>query len=113
MRRAISETNRRRSVQMAYNRENGITPESIRKAVRDLLEITRKVSEDEAVLGMSAEELQMAIAHIEDEMLQAAANLDFERAAELRNQMFALKGNPAPNAKPQKKTGVMKRRKRR
>ena len=96
MRRAIDETNRRRAVQMEYNHANGITPESVHKAVRDLLEITRKVTEEETAAGMDPEELQMAIMHLEDEMLSAAANLDFEKAAELRNKMFALKEGKTP-----------------
>ena len=91
MRKAIDETNRRRKVQHQYNIDNNITPESVKKAVRDLLEVTRKAGGDNES-ELSGEELQMAIAHLEDEMLLAAANLDFEKAAKLRDEMLALKG---------------------
>jgi excinuclease ABC subunit B len=103
MRRAIDETNRRRAVQTEYNHIHGITPESIHKAVRDLLEITRK-ADDESVSGMSPEELQMALLHLEDEMLSAAANLDFEKAAKLRDKMLALKEGKDPDGEKRAKS---------
>lgn len=93
MRHAIDETNRRRALQDAYNKEHGITPETVRKSVRDLLEISRKPEKNESEPVMDEQERAMALAHLEDEMLMAAAQLDFERAAQLRNQMFALRGD--------------------
>ena len=92
MMRAIQETNRRRAIQMAYNEEHGITPQSVRSAVRQLMEISRAPDEDGGRVTMTDDEKQMAIEQIEDEMLAAAANLDFEKAAKLRDQMLALKG---------------------
>ncbi len=99
MRHAIDETNRRRSIQEAYNREHGITPQSIRKAVRDLISITqaaenpkksRKLEKDPE--SMDAKELKALIAEIRKKMNQAALELDFEQAAELRDYMLELKG---------------------
>ena len=92
MMHAIQETNRRRAIQMAYNEEHGITPQSVRSAVRQLMEISRAPDEDGGRVTMTDDEKQMAIEQIEDEMLAAAANLDFEKAAKLRDQMLALKG---------------------
>ncbi|MDO4357170.1 MAG: excinuclease ABC subunit UvrB [Clostridia bacterium] len=92
MMRAIQETNRRRAIQMAYNEQHGITPQSVRSAVRQLMEISRTPDEDSGRVTMTDDEKQMAIEQIEDEMLAAAANLDFEKAAKLRDQMLALKG---------------------
>ncbi len=95
MMRAIGETNRRRAIQMAYNEAHGITPTSVQKAVRDLLTISRvpdadgKKPED----GLTAEERQMLMDRIEDQMLQAAANLDFETAAKLRDRLYGLRGD--------------------
>ena len=77
---------------MAYNEEHGITPQSVRSAVRQLMEISRAPDEDGGRVTMTDDEKQMAIEQIEDEMLAAAANLDFEKAAKLRDQMLALKG---------------------
>ena len=91
MMRAIQETNRRRAIQQAYNEENGITPKTVRSAIRELMEITR-AADEKADKSMDEEERQMAIDRIEEMMLQAANNLDFEKAAKLRDQMLALKG---------------------
>ena len=110
--RAISETNRRRGIQMAYNEEHGIVPQSVRKAVRELMEVTRPAEEDAAAaVDMSDEEKRLAIDNLEEQMLAAAARLDFEKAAKLRDQLMELKGEaaPAPATEPRKR----QRRKRR
>ena len=100
MERAITETNRRRKIQQAYNEEHGITPETIKKAVRDLISISK--AEDgskkkgtarleKAPESMNAKELTKAIKQVMKKMNQAAAELDFEQAAVLRDQMISLK----------------------
>ncbi|MCQ2453518.1 MAG: excinuclease ABC subunit UvrB, partial [Clostridia bacterium] len=101
MTRAIFETNRRRSIQEAYNTEHGITPQSVQNAIRALLEITDAAdNEAEREEGVSDEEKAQLIRDLEDKMLDAAGSLDFEKAAKLRDQLFALKGQ-APAARPQ------------
>jgi len=92
MQRAITETNRRREIQQQYNEEHGIEPQTIRTAIRELMEVTRKPDDSDAASGMDEEEKRMAIERLEEMMLQAANNLDFEKAAQLRDQMLALKG---------------------
>ena len=100
MNRAISETNRRRQLQMDFNKAHGIVPTTIQKSVRDLIEAT-KVAEDgetyytgkEKPNLMSAEELENLIIKLQKEMKQAAADLQFERAAELRDKIDGLKKN--------------------
>ena len=96
MKRAIGETERRRQIQKQYNEEHGITPTTIRKAVRDLISTAREVAETEKELGkapedMDREELMKLIDKIEKQMRAAAAELNFEMAAELRDQMAELK----------------------
>ena len=96
MDRAISETNRRRRIQQAYNEAHGITPQTIKKAVRDLISITQSIeSSSEDLTGdaesMSYEELKKQIQKLTKEMSSAAAELDFERAASLRDRIFELK----------------------
>ncbi|MBR6094941.1 MAG: excinuclease ABC subunit UvrB [Lachnospiraceae bacterium] len=96
MRAAIEETNRRRSIQMKYNEENGITPTTIKKAVRDLISISKKVASDEKKFekdpeSMSNAELEKMMANLEKAMRKAAAQLDFETAAELRDRMIEVK----------------------
>ncbi|MCD8361720.1 MAG: excinuclease ABC subunit UvrB [Lachnospiraceae bacterium] len=96
MRRAIEETNRRREIQQAYNEEHGITPQTIQKAVRDLISISREVDQKELRFekdpeSMSREELEKLIGQIQKKMKKAAAELDFETAATLRDQMIELK----------------------
>lgn len=100
MARAINETNRRRAIQQAYNQVNGITPQSVQNAVRALLEITDKAEADTRSHGISDQEREMLMQQLEDQMLDAASNLDFEKAAKLRDQLFELKGK-APVDKPQ------------
>ncbi|MBR5384221.1 MAG: excinuclease ABC subunit UvrB, partial [Clostridia bacterium] len=102
MARAINETNRRRAVQEQYNIENGITPQSVKNAVRALLEITDKAEDDARRYGMTDEETQELIQQLEDQMLAAAGELDFEKAAKLRDKLFELRGQP-PVDKPQPK----------
>jgi len=102
MMRAISETNRRRALQEAYNQQNGITPQSVQNAVRELLEITRQ-AESAAPKELQGAEREALMAQIEDQMLSAAQALDFETAAKLRDQLFSLKGEKTPGQKEQPK----------
>ena len=90
--RAISETNRRRALQQAFNEEHGIHPETVRAAVKELMSVARDVDADGGSQGMDDEEKRMAIERLEERMLAAAADLDFETAAKLRDQMLALRG---------------------
>ena len=96
MRQAIDETNRRRSLQQAYNDEHGITPQTIKKAVRDLISISKKAAKEDLVFAkdpesMSKKELEKLIKDVTKKMQRAAADLDFETAAVLRDQMIELK----------------------
>ncbi len=98
MKKAIQETERRRSIQEAYNKEHGITPTTIKKAVRDLITVSKAVAETEVKLkkdpeSMSRKELLKLIAQVEKQMRAAAADLNFEQAAELRDKMLELKKN--------------------
>ena len=100
MRNAIEETNRRREIQKAYNKEHEITPTTIKKAVRDLIAVSKAVAETEVKLkkdpeSMSKKELKNLISQLEKQMRQAAADLNFEQAAELRDKMIELKKNLA------------------
>jgi excinuclease ABC subunit B len=96
MKRAIDETERRRSIQLQFNREHGITPRSIRKAVADVIEAT-KVAEEEVSYSVledvlkGSEDIEDIIKQLEKEMREAAAKLDFERAAALRDRIFGIK----------------------
>lgn len=96
MRVAIDETERRRELQKAYNEAHGITPQTIRKSVRDLIAISKKVAADEVKYAkdpesMSKAELEKTIAEIQKKMQKAAAELNFEAAAEYRDKMITLK----------------------
>ena len=96
MRLALDETECRRAIQMAYNEEHGITPKTIRKSVRDLISISKKVAREEMQLkkdpeSMSKKELEKLIQDVEKKMKKAAAELNFEAAAQLRDQMVELK----------------------
>ena len=115
MRKAIDETERRRAIQEAYNKEHGITPTTIKKAVRDLIAVSKAVAETEVRLqkdpepteepteepkklekdpeSMNRKELTKLIAKVEKQMRAAAADLNFEQAAELRDKMIELKKN--------------------
>ncbi len=102
MMRAISETNRRRAIQEKFNQDNGITPETINNAVRDLIAIAEETQKDERVQHLSEEEKAAMSLSLEDKMLSAARNLDFEQAAKLRDQLFALRGDaPIEKKQPQ------------
>ena len=91
MRAAIDETNRRRQIQMAYNEEHGIVPQTVRKAVADLLVVSR-TPDGEGENVMNDEETRLAIQHLEEKMLECAGRLDFEEAAKYRDKILALKG---------------------
>jgi excinuclease ABC subunit B len=107
MRSAIDETDRRRAKQVAYNQEHGIEPVSIMKAVRDLTDqmAVRAVAEPQAeyrvrgAAGLPKNELQRVIAELEKQMKQAAQNLEFEKAAVLRDQIFELRSILAEESK--------------
>ncbi|MCI8528515.1 MAG: excinuclease ABC subunit UvrB [Lachnospiraceae bacterium] len=96
MRAALEETNRRREIQMKYNEEHGITPQTIKKAVRDLISISKEIAKEEVQFekdpeSMSRKELEKLIAEVQKKMQKAAADLNFEAAAELRDKMVELK----------------------
>ncbi|WP_214774940.1 excinuclease ABC subunit UvrB [Exiguobacterium sp. s37] len=93
MARAIEETDRRRSIQQAYNEEHGIIPQTIRKDVRGVIRATVEAEEEalESLSTMKPAEREAAIAKLEEEMKQAARDLQFERAAELRDLILELK----------------------
>ena len=96
MRVALDETSRRREIQMKYNEENGITPTTIKKSVRDLIAISKVIAKEEMRFekdpeSMSRKELEKLIADVQKKMQKAAADLNFEAAAELRDKMIELK----------------------
>lgn len=96
MRMAIDETGRRREIQMKYNKEHGITPRTIKKAVRDLISISQKADTSEMRMdkepeSMSREELEKTVADVTKKMKKAAAELNFELAVELRDRLIELK----------------------
>ena len=93
---ALSETNRRREIQMKYNEANGITPTTIKKSVRDLIAISKVIAKEEMRFekdpeSMSKKELEKLIAEVQKKMQKAAADLNFEAAAQLRDKMIELK----------------------
>ena len=102
MMRAITETNRRRALQQEYNRVHGITPESVRNAIRDVLEITKQV-ESAAPGKLTEDERAALLRQLEDEMLTAARELEFEKAAKLRDQLLSLRGEAPVKPDVQKK----------
>ena len=96
MRLAIDETERRRAIQEAYNKEHGITPKTIQKSVRELISISKEIAKEELQFekdpeSMSKKELEKLIADIDKKMKKAAAELNFELAAELRDKMIEPK----------------------
>lgn len=96
MNKALSETKRRREVQDKYNKEHGITPQTIKKAVRDLISISKAATETLDKLekdpeSMSKEELEKLVEKIQKKMKKASADLNFEAAVELRDQMYQIK----------------------
>ncbi|MDY3249956.1 MAG: excinuclease ABC subunit UvrB [Candidatus Choladocola sp.] len=93
---ALEETQRRREIQEQYNQEHGITPQTIKKAVRDLISISKEIAKEEKQMekdpeSMSREELEKLIGEVQKQMKKAASELDFETAAELRDRMISLK----------------------
>ncbi len=107
MMKAMTETNRRRALQEEYNRQHGITPETVRNAIRNVLEITKKVEEDSSA-ALTEEEREALTRQIEEEMISAAKELEFERAAKLRDRLLELRGEA-----PMKDDTQQKRRRRR
>ena len=96
MRRAIDETQRRRQIQNKYNEEHGITPTTIKKAVRDLIAISKAATESKAdmekdIESMSRKELEKLLKELSKQMHKAAAELDFEHAAQLRDRIIEIK----------------------
>ena len=96
MRVALDETSRRREIQMKYNEEHHITPQTIKKSVRDLIAISKVIAKEELRFekdpeSMSRKELEKLIADVQKKMQKAAADLNFEAAAELRDKMIELK----------------------
>ncbi len=96
MKAAIEETNRRREIQMKYNEAHGITPQTIKKAVRDLISISQTIAKEEVQFekdpeSMSRQEIEKLIGEVQKKMQRAAADLNFEAAAELRDKMLELK----------------------
>ncbi len=96
MRAALDETTRRREIQMRYNEEHGITPQTIKKAVRDLISISKVIAKEELRFekdpeSMTPKELEKLIANVQKKMQKAAAELNFEAAAELRDKMIELR----------------------
>ncbi len=115
MDRAITETNRRREIQMKYNEEHGITPQSIKKAVHDVIEISSKAKNASTV---PSAELEERIAIITEQMKQAALELEFEQAAKLRDELYRLQGKetdgsqkPAPGTVGSRKKAKQRTRK--
>ena len=114
MKRAIDETDRRRTKQVKYNKDHNITPISIHKAIRDITDELKssRVAEPQGeyktkrdIESTSRSELQKLMAEMEVQMKEAAKNLEFERAAALRDEMYELKALLAddPNLKPWEK----------
>jgi excinuclease ABC subunit B len=93
MRRAIDETYRRRKIQMSFNEEHGITPAGIRKAIRDITERVRQVAEARPAYDVSIPKHEMVrlIKELESQMKTAARNLEFEKAALIRDQILELR----------------------
>jgi len=94
MQKAIEETSRRRQIQEAYNKEHGITPQGIRKAIKDITERVQAVAETRApyaVTPISKEEMAQLIKQLESQMKAAAKNLEFEKAAMIRDRIIELR----------------------
>jgi excinuclease ABC subunit B len=123
MQRAMDETDRRRDVQIQYNKDHGITPKGIQKAVNDVMEAGgssqdkrrgrrgSQKNELPAVEAMSANDAAKRMKKLEKEMYECARNLEFERAAQLRDELDQIRasvfkqGAEAPMAAPSKKQG--------
>ena len=106
MDRAIQETNRRRKKQLAYNEEHGITPQTIQKEIRAVLEISKNAASSPGKENaFTAQQQARRIALMEDEMRQAAAELEFERAAKLRDEIRRLRGEAVNTSASRKSKG--------
>ena len=92
MRRAIDETERRRSIQEDFNEKHGITPTTIKKNIGEIIQITKKAEEEE-IEEFNREDVETILINMESEMYKAAEELDFERAARLRDQIKKMKEN--------------------
>ena len=118
MNKAIFETQRRRQLQQAYNEAHGIVPKTVMKSVRDVLQIGHAADESDKkravkrVKELSEDELHLLICSTEEKMLQAAANLDFELAAKLRDKLFELQGKK-PEELPEETVALPQRKRRR
>ncbi len=111
MQRAIDETNRRRSIQEAYNQAHGITPQTVQKRIKDLIETTKVAETPETyrtdrLSGISKADMQDMIAKLEKEMRQASKMLEFERAAELRDMMIELRQRLGDTKSPSGKSST-------
>ena len=92
MRKAIDETERRRSIQEEFNEEHGIGPTTIKKNIAEIIQITKK-KEEEEIEEFSKDDIETILINLEAEMYKAAEELDFERAAALRDQIKSMKDN--------------------
>ena len=92
MRKAIDETERRRSIQEEFNEEHGIVPTTIKKNIAEIIQITKK-KEEEEIEEFSKDDIETILINLEAEMYKAAEELDFERAAALRDQIKSMKDN--------------------
>lgn len=120
MHRAIQETERRRAKQLAYNQKHGITPQTIKKAVRDVIEATYAAEPKvpylpkRQVANLSARELKKLLADLEKEMKEASRQLEFERAAQIRDLIIELRAqsrqSPSQSASPGGQVASRKRR---
>ena len=95
MRNAMEETARRREIQKAYNEANGIVPKTVKKSIRDLIEISSPTAERKGRTGvkMTKAEKEREIARLEKQMKEAAKMMEYEYAAILRDQIIELRGN--------------------
>ena len=92
VRNATDITRKRRYLQMKYNEEHGIVPKSTTRTLKEKTEAEEKIASGADIGKMPKDELRLLIKDVESDMKEAAARLDFERAAELRNKLYALKG---------------------
>ena len=92
VRKATDITKKRRFLQMKYNEEHGIVPKSTTRTLKEKTEVEEKIASGADISKMPKDELRLLIRDVESDMKEAAARLDFERAAELRNKLYALKG---------------------